>query len=242
MFQPYLYRLTEKSTGRWYVGSRTSEFSKANPSDLGVTYFTSSKTVSKLFKSDPSNFKREILLIGSVAYVVEMESALLRLLDAKNDDLSFNQHNGDGKMNTVKSGKMTAENKLGFHAWSFEEFSKHNAENGKRSFVDGKGVHGRSKEKMSLDGLKSYELRVGVHSRTKEQMSATGKANALRAICEGYGVAHLTPERRVEIGRAGAETAKRQVWVCDECGFESRACGVGLHQKAAGHSGKTRII
>ncbi len=41
----------------------------------------------------------EILHIGEAGYVAELERILLKSLNAKDDTMSFNQHNGDGLYN-----------------------------------------------------------------------------------------------------------------------------------------------
>ena len=106
--QPYLYRWTELPTGKWYIGSRTR---KGCHVDDG--YICSSKVVKPLILSNPENWKREILVIGDAdqsRYIVEMESFLLGVLDAKNDPMSYNQHNGDGKFSRV--GRPTSQAQL----------------------------------------------------------------------------------------------------------------------------------
>lgn len=54
----YVYRVTQKSTGKHYIGSR-----KANDvgDDLGKVYFTSSRIVRPLFQSNPNEFDVKII-------------------------------------------------------------------------------------------------------------------------------------------------------------------------------------
>jgi len=42
-----------------------------------------------------------VLCIGHAVDMLALETALLTLVDAKNDPLSYNQHNGDGKFSTA---------------------------------------------------------------------------------------------------------------------------------------------
>lgn len=53
----YVYELKGLVTGKWYVGSRTAK--GCDPSDLGVSYFTSSKAIEPLFRDDPKLLHRD---------------------------------------------------------------------------------------------------------------------------------------------------------------------------------------
>lgn len=94
--QPYLYKLTQKSTGKWYVGSRTAKNCKPNEG-----YICSSRHVKPLYLENPEDWVREILVIGPAAYIRELEFKYLSVLNAKADKMSFNLHNGDGKFTTA---------------------------------------------------------------------------------------------------------------------------------------------
>lgn len=88
--------MTQKSTGKWYVGSRTAKNCKP---DEG--YICSSRHVKPLYLANPSDWTREILVIGPAAYIRDLEAKYLAALDAKHDVMSFNLHNGDGKFTTA---------------------------------------------------------------------------------------------------------------------------------------------
>lgn len=45
---PYVYKITHKETGQFYIGSRYSKNIKHHSEDLGFKYFTSSKLVKQL--------------------------------------------------------------------------------------------------------------------------------------------------------------------------------------------------
>lgn len=94
--QSYLYKWTHIPTQKWYVGSRTA--SGSNPSD---GYFCSSKIVKPMIFSNPSDWSREILAIGDPQYIIDLETRYLVSTDAKNDPMSFNRHNGDGKFTST---------------------------------------------------------------------------------------------------------------------------------------------
>ena len=94
--QPYLYKLTQKSTGKWYVGSRTAKNCKPNEG-----YICSSRHVKPMYMANPSDWVREILVVGPVDYIRDLETKYLNYFDAKHNVMSFNLHNGDGKFTTA---------------------------------------------------------------------------------------------------------------------------------------------
>ena len=91
----FLYRWTHVTTGMWYVGSRTA--AGCHPED---GYICSSKQVKPLIIENANEWNREILVIGDSKYILFLENQYLTLLDAKNDLMSYNRHNGDGKFTT----------------------------------------------------------------------------------------------------------------------------------------------
>lgn len=86
----YVYRWTEISSGKWYIGSRTAN--GCHPND---GYICSSKTVKPLIKNNPDNWKREILCIGMPDDMHTLEYRLLHKLDARRNTNSYNKSNGD---------------------------------------------------------------------------------------------------------------------------------------------------
>jgi hypothetical protein len=106
IYQPFVYKWTEKSTGKWYIGSRTKK--KCHPND---GYICSSKYVKPLIIANPINWSREILATGNNAKeILLLEADLLRSLDAKNEPMSYNMHNGDGKFTTAGMPGLSGEN------------------------------------------------------------------------------------------------------------------------------------
>lgn len=96
MTTAFLYRWTHVPTGKWYVGSRVAV--GCHPED---GYVCSSKTVKPMIHEAPTEWVREVLVIGESLYIRELEASYLTALDAKNDPMSFNLHNGDGKFTTL---------------------------------------------------------------------------------------------------------------------------------------------
>ncbi len=104
----YVYKWTELSTRRWYIGSRTKH--GCNPAD---GYICSSRIVKPLIESNQTNWIRTVLCIGHAVDMLALETALLTLVDAKNDPLSYNQHNGDGKFTGLNRPCLHKGKKLG---------------------------------------------------------------------------------------------------------------------------------
>ncbi|MGI9141968.1 MAG: hypothetical protein ACR2IJ_02150, partial [Fluviibacter sp.] len=116
---PYVYLLIERSSGNWYIGSRVAN--GCHPRELGMSYFTSSKTVKPLFKANPSKFVTSILYIGHDA--VLRESQFLKAINAKASGCSYNLQNGDGKFDPKKAAEITVSKKLGVHARSASQMT-----------------------------------------------------------------------------------------------------------------------
>ena len=91
MTTPYVYKLTHIPSKKWYVGSRW-----ADGCCPGEQYWSSSKVVIAEYETNPSDWSKTIVAIGSAKEMYELETEILQLFDAKNDPQSFNQHNNDG--------------------------------------------------------------------------------------------------------------------------------------------------
>ena len=91
MTKAYLYMWTQKSTGMWYVGSRSRI--SCHPDD---GYVCSSPSVRKMIKDNPNDWEREIICIGDPKYILDLETSYLKSMDARRDPMSFNKHNNDG--------------------------------------------------------------------------------------------------------------------------------------------------
>ena len=96
MTKAYLYKWTELSTGKYYIGARYAR--GCHPDD---GYLCTSKIVKPLILEKVNNWRREVLCIGNPEYIVNLESLYLTMLDAKNDPMSYNKHNGDGKFSSL---------------------------------------------------------------------------------------------------------------------------------------------
>ena len=96
MSKAYVYYWQELSTNKWYIGSRTRK--GCHPND---GYITSSKIVRPLVQANPADWKRTIIAAGEPNDMRNFEMVLLKALDAKNDLMSYNRHNGDGAFTTL---------------------------------------------------------------------------------------------------------------------------------------------
>lgn len=90
--QAFVYKWTQFSTGKWYIGSRTAQ--GCHPGD---GYISSSKVIKPMILENNADWKRELLVIGESTYIAKTEADLLQKLDAMHDPMSFNMHNGDGE-------------------------------------------------------------------------------------------------------------------------------------------------
>ncbi len=91
MHTPYVYRLTDSVNGKRYIGSRYAKV--CNPSDLGVSYFTSCNEVKSLFKADSARFEKQIIVTGTREYVIKVEHDLIVLYDAVLSEEFYNRTN-----------------------------------------------------------------------------------------------------------------------------------------------------
>ena len=94
--QAFVYKWTHQPTLRWYIGSRTAQ--GCHPKD---GYICSSRQVRPLIESAGSEWTRTVIAVGLPKDMLELETAILELFDAKNDPRSYNQHNGDGQFTTL---------------------------------------------------------------------------------------------------------------------------------------------
>lgn len=96
MTQAYLYRWNEKTTGMWYIGSRYAK--NCHPND---GYICSSKIVKPLIISNPSEWDKQILVVGNPSDIRELEAKYLMSLNAASDKFSYNRHNGNKNFHTI---------------------------------------------------------------------------------------------------------------------------------------------
>jgi len=148
--QAFVYRWTNRQTGQWYIGSRTAQ--GCHPED---GYICSSRRLLPLIESNQPNWHREILCVGEPQDMIELECRLLESLDAKNDPLSYNQHNGDGKFTTagVEPPNKGKRYKRGTPSWnSGKSCPEHSAK------MKGRPAHNKGKPMIEEQRLKMIEI------------------------------------------------------------------------------------
>lgn len=214
----YVYELVCNKTGKWYVGCSLKK--NSNPSQLGVSYFTSSNHVKNLFKTDSSNFTKKIIVESSDKdYIFNVETSILKFRDAKNDPLSWNCHNNDKLINPFKGSQLGSR--------------KGGLIGGKSNALNKTGICGRSKEKMSEDGRKAGLIggkkggAIGGRNNTFENRSKAGKLGILKVSKEAMLV--------------GTKIVNSQTYRCVDCHFISTPAGIGAHHKHSGHILRERI-
>jgi hypothetical protein len=181
-----------------------------------------------LFQKDPDRFIKEILVIGNPDYVLEVETQLLEQLDARNDIGSYNGHNNKNNVNSAKVGRLTKELSLGVHGRSKEKIIEDCKKAGAAS------CHIRHAKKGE-DGKSLYAKKIGYASHTVRDE----RGKSVRMVGVG--------KRNMDIAHADKDQAGKSLFVmkswskCNECGYENLAMIVGKHQKATGHSGRTRV-
>ncbi len=163
----YVYRLTEKSSGKIYIGSRYSK--NASPEDLGISYFTSSTHVSLKFKECPDNFHKDIIYVGTDARLVE--NALLMSIPKEERKNYLNRRfHKDGFSSEVSAIGVANANAKGA------------AQKGAKASVATHGPQMANGGKRG--GVRCFELGVGMH--TFEHRSNAGKiATSHKYKCHG---------------------------------------------------------
>lgn len=231
----YVYKLTDTVTGKWYIGSRTAN--GCCPEEIGETYFTSSKAVEPLYRSDPDRFKAEIMVQSEDSdYIIKVESDMLKFRNAKDDPVSYNAWNGDGKFNPKKAAEVTVTTKVGVHARSKEQrvidARIGGLKGGKTTVERGNNyLLNCSKEKLA-----EFGRNVG-KSQTKEQRIAAGKASGANNKAKNIGFCGMSLDQRI----ANGKKASRKQYTCLTCGKAFSGSNIFQHQRASGHTGKEKL-
>jgi hypothetical protein len=105
--KPYTYTITHKLSGVKYYGVRYSK--NCQPNDLGISYFSSSKTLRKMILNEgKDNFEFKIRqCFENKEDAVLWEHKVLRRLNAAQSTKWFNRHNGNTSWHNVGGYKLS---------------------------------------------------------------------------------------------------------------------------------------
>ena len=103
---PYVYKITNITTGEFYIGSRYQNVKlRLSPEqDIGIIYFTSGK-LREQFKQNPNNFIKEILFTDindDIVYTSEQNF----IKEHINNPLCLNKQYTNSQGNILYRGKM----------------------------------------------------------------------------------------------------------------------------------------
>lgn len=211
----YIYKWTHIPTSKWYIGVRSKV--GCHPDD---GYICSSKVVKPLIEASPNEWVREILHTGSPEEMIELESKLLKSLDAKNDSNSYNLHNGDGKFSTTG---------LTLPGCWVEKIKKGNS--GKIRSDSAKENYKRANQKKANDPDYIAKLRkpkppghgANVSAATKGISKTPEHRLALSKSKKGKKTGPCSDIRRESIKRALAGKHTLPLVTCPHCGLVGRS-------------------
>lgn len=235
MTQPYVYRLIDKNNGKLYIGVRYAK--NCSPSDLGVSYFTSSKIVQPMFKANPARFEKQIIVCSDVNYVIKVEKTLLDIYNAVLSDKYYNRTNGKAfHPEDIRAGALKEHAKRSPELYARIVNNMHLKTTREQRVKNAKNTY----EKMTPDE-RTAKMAMMRSNKTEDSVARTTLAAIQRA--------RENPQRMSEIGRIGGKiggslACKKtnvQLWRCFECGMVSKPGPIGKHQSRKGHSGKERI-
>lgn len=196
----FVYKWIHLPTSKWYIGSRT-----AKGCHLNDGYVTSSQLIKNLIKDNPTEWVREIIQTGNAKEMIKLETTLLRSLDAKNDVMSFNQHNGDGKF--TRTGVTVSEDTRKKQS---ETMKKVHPNRGKPGPNRGKKASPETREKQRI--AKLGKTRPPFTTETREKIGAAKRGSNH----PNYGKS-LTEEHKKKL--RDAFVGKKKILVeCPYCG------------------------
>jgi hypothetical protein len=195
----FVYKWTHLPSGKWYIGSRTAK--GCYPED---GYISSSQLIKPLIKQNPAEWEREIVKTGSPEEMIKLETTLLESLDAKNNPMSFNQHNGDGKF--TRTGVTVSEETRKKQS---ETIKRIHPNRGKPSPNKGKIASKETRRKQSEAKLGKKRKPFTEQTRDKIRQAKLGSNNP------SYG---KTPSEETKEKLRQANQGKKEISTCPHCG------------------------
>lgn len=200
---PFVYKVTNKTTGFFYYGSRYAK--RCSPSDLWVTYFTSSKRIHALIEQ----YGKEDWILEIIEVFHSGEDAAKRevelLTESKDDPLNINicrsiaRHDleRNSKMGKVK-GLIMYQNKKGFFDTTHPDYKKWKSDAGR------------------ISGNKQKELGIGIHAQTpEERLELVARAREIQMEQGKNAFTTATSEKQAERGRKGGVKNAGFKWYTD---------------------------
>lgn len=168
--EAFVYCWTDKKTNKLYLG-----YHKGNSND---GYVCSSKLMLNEYNIRPNDFTRQILAYGTSNDCRNLESLLLKKINAAKDEKFYNQNNMDGKFACI-----------GHNSSTKEKISK---------ALIGKKHSQETKEKIRL--VQKTRKPISEETREKMRVSAKKRANSKEGKEHLQKIAHMGMKKRIELG------------------------------------------
>src|SRR5574344_1011272 len=193
----YIYKVTNITTGQFYIGQRSAYRSGTPEEDLGIRYFTSSKIVAPLFKNNTSEWKKEILH-RDIKYAEKLDRIEgYEIHKVISDKLCLNGYDPTTKIGFFNAGR---------HHSDEAKLKISEAHKGKPSPMKGKHLSDETKRKMSeaMKGKPSPMKGKHKSDETKRKLSEAHKGHkiseeAKRKISEVHKGKHSSDETKLKI-------------------------------------------
>lgn len=231
---PYVYILTDRETGKKYIGSRYAK--GCEPDDLGVKYFTSSAVVKPLFQRDPNRFEKQIIAVADPEYVIFLEKKLIDFHDAVVSEHFYNRTSGKAiHPEDVRAGALKEHAKRPASLY---------ASIVKQMHVKTTRAQRAAAGRAQIDSLSAPQLDAKME-KMRASITAEGRIRSVEAMASANTKESLSAAGKIGGklgGPKGCKTTNSQRWKCTQCGMVSLPGPLGKHQNRAGHSGKERLI
>lgn len=207
---PYTYLVTEKLTGLKYYGVRYANIKlHYTPSeDLGLHYFSSSKSLKYNFKEHPENFEYKIhYTFDTVEEALDYESRFLTHVYKKADWLNKTNNRAFEESKISRDYDKVA---LALKA----------SETMKNDIVDGKDGHQRRIEKtMATRRRLGKDKESGAKAnKTKSKIGEDGLTTFQRAYRKGFG--SKSPDEKSAIAKKGSNSFAKKLANMSDNEFE----------------------
>lgn len=193
--EAFVYCWTDHATNQLYIG-----WHKGSVDD---GYICSSKYMKEQYLNRPNDFTREIIATGSCKDMTNLETVLLRSVDAKNDDQFYNRHNGDG---CYRYGKHTEESKRKMSQSSIGKIKSQEHRDKISKTLTGKSYLTEEGRRRKSELLKNNSYKKGV--KESEQTKANKRAAFAKSEKHGANFKNKSPElcKKISEGKKGKKT------------------------------------